>query len=163
MNTSVNDQAAKPFVLFMLPPPMLFGIAFGAGALLQSWLPIPATRPAVPALFYAGSVLLVAGVLTGALLASGFLRRRTTLNPFGNPSLLIERGPYRLSRNPMYVALAIAYLGGVLLLGSVWPLLTLLGPIVILNRVVIPFEEASMAARFGHAYQDYCTRVRRWV
>lgn len=163
MNTSVTDQPAKPFVLFMLPPPMLFGVAFGVGAFLQSWLPIPSTRLAHPVLFYAGSVLLVVGVLTGAFLASGFLRRRTTLNPFGDPSVLIERGPYRLSRNPMYVALVIAYFGGVFLLGSVWPLLTLLVPVLILNQVVIPFEETNMAARFGQAYRDYCTRVRRWI
>lgn len=163
MNTSATSHSAKPFVLFMLPPPILFGAAFGVGAFLQSWLPIPATRPSVPALFYAGSVLLAVGVFTGALLASGFLRRRTTLNPFGRPSVLIERGPYRLTRNPMYVTILIAYLGGILMLGSVWTLLTLLAPILILNQVVIPYEETSMAARFGQSYRDYCTRVRRWI
>lgn len=162
MSTSV-DTPHKPFALFMLPPPLLFGLAFGLGALLQAWWPIPPAHPQGAALFYAGGVILALAVGAGALLVSNFLQRRTTLNPFGAPAVFIERGPYRFSRNPMYVAIVVAYVGGMLMFGSAWPLLTLLAPIVILNNVVIPFEETSMVARFGQSYRDYCARVRRWI
>jgi protein-S-isoprenylcysteine O-methyltransferase Ste14 len=72
-------------------------------------------------------------------------------------------GPYRLSRNPMYLSLVVAYLGGTVLLASPWPFLTLLIPMGILDRVVIPYEEALMRGVFGKEYDAYRARVRRWL
>ncbi len=63
----------------------------------------------------------------------------------------------------MYLTLVTVYLGGTLMLGSIWPLATLVVPLAILSRVVIPFEEARMRATFGEAYREYCSRVRRWL
>ncbi len=157
-----SATAPQTFPLFKLPPPMMFGIAFALGAALQHLLPM-AGLPFAAAAFDVGAALLAIGVCCGAGLAISFLARRTTLNPFGDPSHLVVRGPYRLSRNPMYLTLVIAYLGGTLMLGSAWPLLTLLGPVAVLSRVVIPVEEAHMLATFGDAYRDYCGRVRRWL
>lgn len=158
-----TDTAQRgPFALFMVPPPLLFGIAFGAGWLLQLWIPVPSALHSA-ALFYGGCTLLAVGLCLGILLAASFVVQRTTLNPFAAPSIFVERGPYRFSRNPMYLANVLAYLGGAMMLGSIWPLVTLLAPIAILSGVVIPFEEASMLTRFGQTYRDYCGRVRRWI
>jgi protein-S-isoprenylcysteine O-methyltransferase Ste14 len=78
-------------------------------------------------------------------------------------SALITTGAYRMSRNPMYTGLAIAYLGGALLIGSWWPVL--LWPVVIaaITALVIRPEERYLGERFGPAYADYCARVRRWL
>ncbi len=152
----------RPFGLLMVPPPLMFAFAFGVGAAIQRFVPLPPAAVAGSA-FWAGAVILAAGVCLGLSLAARFLMRRTTLNPFADPSVFVARGSYRLSRNPMYLSLIIAYLGGALMLGSAWPLLTLLVPVVTLARVVIPFEEARMRAVFAASYQDYCARVRRWL
>lgn len=141
---------------------MMFGVAFALGAAVHHFFPLP-EQPIGRSAFLAGVVLLVIGVSMGVSLAISFLVCRTTLNPFAEPSQFVARGPYRISRNPMYLTLVITYLGGALMLGSVWPLLTLLAPVVILSRIVIPFEEAHMLSRFGDDYRDYRGRVRRWL
>lgn len=152
----------RPPPVFMLPPPLMFGAAFAVGALVQHYAPLP-DHPLGRTFFVLGAVILAAGVCLGATMAVTFLVRRTTLNPFANPSAFVAEGPYRLSRNPMYLSLVTAYLGGALMFGSVWPLVTLLGPVVILSRFVIPFEEDRMQATFGESYRAYRDRVRRWI
>ena len=163
MNSEDGSIAAvRTFTLFKLPPPIMFAIAFALGATVHHFVPLPAWPLGRPA-YLAGAVILASGMCMGASLAISFLLNRTTLNPFAKPSTFVVRGPYRISRNPMYVTLVIVYLGGALMLGSVWPLLTLFGPLAVLLRVVIPFEEARMLSTFGDTYRDYCSSVRRWL
>ena len=162
MTGQATVRAARPFPLFMAPPPLVFAAAFGVGVLVDRIVPLhPAARVAGAGL--AGEVLLAAGVALGLCLAATFLFRRTTLNPFADPSVFVARGLYRVCRNPMYLSLVIAYLGGALMYGSPWPLVTLIAPVTLLARVVIPHEEARMAAAFGDSYRVYSARVRRWL
>jgi protein-S-isoprenylcysteine O-methyltransferase Ste14 len=151
----------RPAPWFLLPPPLYFGLAFAAGMVLHHFVPL--SLGDFPGRVVAGAVLLVAGVVFGPLLAAAFLARRTTLNPFGAPSVLMTGGVYRVSRNPMYLGVLLIYLGGCVLVQSLWPLPLLVFPLAILDRVVIPFEEASMRSAFGAAYDAYCSRVRRWL
>lgn len=78
-------------------------------------------------------------------------------------STLVTTGAYRISRNPMYTGLAIAYLGGALLAGSWWPLVTFPLALLAVRGLVIGPEERHLAATFGRTYIDYRTRVRRWL
>ena len=160
---TISDVSApvRPPRLFLLPPPLFFGLAFGAGMLLQHVVPLTLTE--FPGRQSLGFLVLIAGIICGSGLAAIFLVRRTTLNPFATPRAFLERGIYRLSRNPMYLGLVLVYLGGCLLVTCVWPLLFLIIPVAILNQIVIPFEEASMRRAFGASYQAYCARVRRWI
>jgi protein-S-isoprenylcysteine O-methyltransferase Ste14 len=115
-------------------------------------------------------VTTVAGVVAGGVgLAltfggvAGVVRHRTTIVPHHPVAALVTGGAYRWSRNPMYTGLAIAYLGGALLVGSWWPIAV--WPLVILavRRLVIDPEEQYLSERFGRAYADYRARVRRWL
>ena len=162
MKRQSSTTALRPIAPLMAPPPLYFGVAFGIGALIQAHWPA-ALSPVPEALSVIGSFIIAAGVILALSLVSTFLIRRTTLNPFAEPSVFLAAGPYRLSRNPMYLSVIIVYLGGTLLLGSPWPLLTIAAPLLILARPVIPYEEAQMAATFGEAYSSYCQRVRRWI
>jgi protein-S-isoprenylcysteine O-methyltransferase Ste14 len=63
----------------------------------------------------------------------------------------------------MYVGLFVAYVGGCLLVLSVWPVLLLAVPALVLDRVVIPHEEATLRQAFGADFDAYCARVRRWI
>jgi protein-S-isoprenylcysteine O-methyltransferase Ste14 len=92
-----------------------------------------------------------------------FAHHRTTVNPYGGASALCTNGPFRFSRNPIYLGDWFILAGVSLLLNTFWPLL--FAPLiwVMLRFGVIRHEEAHLEARFGDAYRDYTTRVRRWI
>jgi protein-S-isoprenylcysteine O-methyltransferase Ste14 len=75
---------------------------------------------------------------------------------------LVTRGPYRFTRNPMYVGLIFVYLGEAALLKQIWPVIVLPFMIAYLNWTVIPLEEAKLKEAFQDEYERYRARVRRW-
>ena len=102
-------------------------------------------------------------VVLAAAAAGRFVLRRTTLNPIGEPSRLVASGAHAWSRNPMYLALTVVYIGLALSIGRAWPLILVVLPWASMNWAVIPFEEARLSATFGQDFADYCRRVRRWI
>ncbi len=150
--------------IIRIPPPLLFVFTFLAGTSLQhvAPLPVPAAR-----ILQGGSIVgfgLVGCAVLLALYSLGiFLAARTTVVPFATATKLVTWGPYRLTRNPMYVSLVLAYLGVAALLSLWLPLFLLPLPVILVHRIVIPFEERRMREVFGEAYDQYCSRVRRWL
>jgi protein-S-isoprenylcysteine O-methyltransferase Ste14 len=109
---------------------------------------------------------LVVFTLGAAFAAWGWLifrRARTTRVPGEASTTLVTWGPYRLTRNPMYVGLSVAYLGEAAILHQIVPVVLLPLTIVYLSRVVIPIEEERLGAVFGAEYERYQSRVRRWL
>jgi protein-S-isoprenylcysteine O-methyltransferase Ste14 len=145
-----------------VPPPLYYAAAFAAGmALKATTVPLPiGGRPASVLLGVAtlasGAALAIAGVAT-------VVRHHTTIVPHHAVSTLISTGAYRISRNPMYAGLAIAYVGGAMVASSWWPLATLPFALFAVRRLVIDPEERYLTGHFSQAYTDYQTRVRRWV
>jgi protein-S-isoprenylcysteine O-methyltransferase Ste14 len=92
-----------------------------------------------------------------------FRRSKTNVLPFRPATTVVSVGPYRYTRNPMYLGMALAYIGGALALNAGWPLLLLPVALLTLYLVVIRREEAYLARTFGDAYAEYRTRVRRWL
>jgi protein-S-isoprenylcysteine O-methyltransferase Ste14 len=92
-----------------------------------------------------------------------FSRARTHLIPNRPANSLVIAGPYRFTRNPMYVALTVAYLGVCVLMQSLWALVLLPLVLATISRKVIAPEEAYLERRFGGEYGEYKTRVRRWL
>ena len=150
--------------LATFPAPLTFAGCLAAGNLVQHLLALPVyAGPWVPALQTAGGLLATAGLLLSLASLGLFARGRTTILPSGTASRLVVDGPYRFSRNPMYVSLVAAYVGLALQLHAPWALPLLALPLLQLQRVMIPFEEARMQALFGEAYLAYRARVRRWL
>jgi protein-S-isoprenylcysteine O-methyltransferase Ste14 len=91
-----------------------------------------------------------------------FARARTAIYPNQPARALVTTGPYRFSRNPMYLGLTAAYFGLALVLNWAWPLVLL--PVVLgaLSALVIDREERHLASSFGTAYTEYRRHVRRW-
>jgi protein-S-isoprenylcysteine O-methyltransferase Ste14 len=83
--------------------------------------------------------------------------------PRGHARALVATGPYRLTRNPMYLGLALASAGVVLAAGGAWGYLGVMLAAAVVHVGVIRREEAHLEARFGEAYRQYVARVRRWV
>jgi protein-S-isoprenylcysteine O-methyltransferase Ste14 len=76
---------------------------------------------------------------------------------------LVTSGPYRFTRNPMYLGMAFLYVGFAFAFGVIWALAFLPAVIVVVDRFVIAREEPYLERNFGQAYRDYKARVRRWV
>ena len=147
-----------------VPPPLLFlsGLVLGLGL---EWLwPLGwlANRPAWLQ-FGVGGVLVVAGI---ALLASAmglFRRAGTAIPPWEPTTALVTTGVYRYSRNPIYLAVVMMYVGLALLFAAAWALVLLIPILIVLHLAVIRLEEAYLERQFGEAYRQYRARVRRWI
>jgi protein-S-isoprenylcysteine O-methyltransferase Ste14 len=148
--------------MLKLPPP-IWGLAYVLIAAGMSdftgWARVPGL-PLVPL----GVALIVLGLALSVTAAVLFRREGTELNPTSTANRrLVTSGPFRFTRNPMYLGLVIVTLGIAFWVGA-WPMF--LAPIAAFataNWVHIPFEEAKMRNQFGEAFDAYVRTVRRWV
>ena len=146
---------------FRLWPPVSVGVPLLAGLLL-TWSfgdPWGSSRAATTV----GWILLgVFAVVNGwALLAMG--RHGTGLLPGQASTTILDRGPFALSRNPLYVGLLVLSAGVALLAGSLWALIALPLEWALLRWGAVLPEERYLSAKFGDSYAEYRSRVRRWV
>jgi protein-S-isoprenylcysteine O-methyltransferase Ste14 len=144
-----------------VPPPVYYIAAFLLGVALEfiaptSW-PSFGLRLAI-ALLAAGAWL----ALDGAAMVF-FHRAGTSMVPMNPTTALVTSGPYRVTRNPMYVGMAFFYVALSFAFGVLWALAFLPAVIVIVDRFVIAREEPYLERKFGQAYRDYKARVRRWL
>jgi protein-S-isoprenylcysteine O-methyltransferase Ste14 len=146
------------------PPPLLFVLGMVAGWLLDRAVPLPLIGPAAcSGGAFIGWLLVALGAALAVWALATFRTAGTAISPNRPASTLITHGPFRLSRNPMYLALSLLYLGVMLLVNSVWTLLLLPVVIAVLHLTVIRQEERYLAATFGTGYDEYRRRVRRWL
>jgi len=144
-----------------LAPPLIYLIFIGFAWALSVQLALPV--PQYGWSRYAGWGLIAGGVLLMLWAALLMARQRTTINPFKQPQKLLDSGPFRFSRNPIYLGDTLIYCGIGLLLGSLWPWLLLPALILCMRRGVIDYEEALLSRLFGEHYRAYQARVRRWL
>jgi len=107
--------------------------------------------------------LIIGGLLLDGMAAGLFRRRGTAVEPWKPSTVLINEGPYRFSRNPIYLGFAVTYVGLAIAMDSWVALLLLLPCLVVVDRFVIQREERYLAAKFGAGYEAYRARVRRWL
>ena len=142
-------------------PPVLT-LLLVAVALLLNWLvPFPAALPQI--LKILGIVFVLAGLTLAFLAVRQFGLAHTTLDPHGAVTTVVSSGPYRFSRNPIYVGYICALIGLPLALGTYWGAVLSLLLVVGLNTLVIRYEEAYLENKFGDVYTGYRSRVRRWL
>ena len=142
-----------------IPPPALVGGTILAAWALHRLAPVPLGRPLLP---IGNAVLVLALALIGwAILA--MVRAGTDPRPDRPDAALVEAGPFRFSRNPIYLGFLLAATGFALRWGDLWGWLAVAASFVLLEKLVIGREEAYLARRFGAAYEAYRARVRRWV
>ena len=90
-------------------------------------------------------------------------RAGTHVDPALPATVLVVTGPFRFSRNPMYLARTLLYAGLALVMNTLWPLIALAPLLVLIQHGVIYREERYLDATFGHAYRQYQAQVRRWI
>lgn len=158
------NGSSSPKGWALIPPPLLFALPLALGLFLHYQFPLVNIPDSLAGVFrWCGVVLLALGVLHALPSLVLFILSRTTIIPHRRSSVMVRSWAYRWTRNPMYVGLALIYLGITLLNGAVWPIIFLPLPILVLDRTVIPMEERQMEEAFGAEYAAYRTRVRRWL
>ena len=144
-----------------IPPPIYFVLALLAGWAIQTLLPLPWLTP--PIAWSVGGALLVAGLMINATSVFVMVRGNGTLNTNGPSAALVTAGPFRFSRNPLYLGLVLLYSGIACLFAIVWAV-PLLIPLVVYTQLgVIAPEERYLERAFGESYIIYKARVRRWL
>jgi len=112
---------------------------------------------------YLGFIPAAAGFCVVFYAAGLFRKHRTAIKPFKESSSLVTQGPYRFTRNPMYLSMSMALCGAAVVLGSITCLLILPLFVWLITTRFIRVEEAMLTERFGETYRAYRQRVRRWV
>jgi len=155
-----NQIQPKPFSV-MVKPPQLYLIAIMLGGFIHLLWPLSLGFPL--ALTIIGLTLLTTSLSLMVWASREFKQAETAVPHKIGASTLVTTGPYRYTRNPMYVSLTLLQIGIGLIMGSVWVLLALIPVLIIMNRGVIAREETYMTTHFGQRYLDYKTAVRRWI
>ncbi len=160
MNAPAGNQTPY-WLLLQIPVPWVFVLTYLLGTVIEHFWPLVHTE--VAGVRIAGGVLIAIGAFIAGWGLFTFRRARTTTVPGEVSSQLVTWGPYRFTRNPMYVGLTVAYLGEAGLLRQVWPVILLPLTVAYVNWVVIPLEEGKLNEAFGELYSEYQTQVRRWL
>jgi protein-S-isoprenylcysteine O-methyltransferase Ste14 len=167
MVTDRQDARNPIRLLLHVPVPWVFVLTYLIGVVLEFAIPLHIR-------FHIRSAWLVGpGVVGAVLFSSGaaiagwslliFRKAGTTTVPGRSSRQLVTWGPDRISRNPMYVALVLAYLGEAALLRQLGPVILLPATIAYIHWIVIPVEEARLREVFQEAYDEYRAHVRRWI
>ena len=153
------DTSDRPGVF--APPPLIYLVALVMGIvaqMLQPWiLPVPMV------VRWLGGALAIAAVALGVTARATFVRAGTHVNPYQPATCLVTHGPFRFSRNPMYVAMTMLYAGATLMLRNGWLLVLLPVLMVLMHVAVVLREERYLGKKFGADYEAYCARVRRYL
>lgn len=141
-------------------PPLLYAGGLALAFMARSVAPLPVLP--WPHLWIAGPLLFVGVALASwgrrALVSAG-----TNVDPRKPATALVTAGPYRYSRNPLYLALTLVYLAVASFANDLWFPPVLVVVLMVMQYGVIHREERYLEAKFGDAYREYRARVRRWL
>jgi protein-S-isoprenylcysteine O-methyltransferase Ste14 len=146
-----------------VPPPLLYVAAFHLAVYLQHLRPLPAARAGGIAVRAAGILFFAAAAFFQFRSLTQFFRTKNTVVTIRPAHSLQTDGIYRISRNPMYVGLALIYLGVACFAGNLWTLLLFPVLLIVVQEFVIKREERYLDAAFGNEYAEYKRRTRRWL
>lgn len=147
-----------------IKPPLLFLGALALGSLVTLFVPIgPGLAQPNGLGLLVGIIFVALGLTLTIFSAHAFHRAGTNVVPGQSATALVTTGPYKVTRNPIYIGFVLVYFGFALVLTSLWILILLAPVLMILQRGVVLPEEAYLEHKFGDAYRRYQARVPRWL
>ena len=156
MSENDKDHAGVIF-----PPPLIYGGFLLIGFVIDFFWPIPVLPDIVQ--YAVGGVLLVLALTINVPAFISFRKVGTAVRPDRPTTAIITSGPFRFTRNPLYLSLALIYAGIAIAADSVWVMGFLIPVLLIMNRGVIAREEKYLEGKFGEEYRRYKETVRRWL
>ena len=147
----------------MAPPPLIFVLCLGLGLGLEWLWPLPPGR--FPAWLRLAPAIILAAP-SGLIALAAFIhfkRHQTPVDPAKPTTGIITSGPFRFSRNPMYLSLVMLFAAVFCLVPSWWLLLFGALYLAVMDRGVIIPEEKYLTEKFGQEYQNYMAKTRRWL
>jgi protein-S-isoprenylcysteine O-methyltransferase Ste14 len=160
---AVHDGTSSPTDTagVIAPPPLIYlgtlGIGLGLDAVIGTGSLPSALRLTV------GPASIIAGVGLLGSFVEAFGRARTPIDPSAPTQTVVTDGPFRLTRNPAYLGMALTYAGIAIVANAPWALVPLPVATAVIDRGVIAREERYLERKFGTPYADYKRRVRRWI
>ncbi len=142
------------------PPPLIYAAGLAAGLLSHAAFPLQIPSSALAAVL--GLCLIGMGVLLAAAGFRAMSRAGTHVDPFKPTTAIATDGPFRFTRNPLYLSLTLLYSGIAILVNVLWAILFLPIVLLIMRRGVIDREERYLEQKFGEDYLRYKRSVRRW-
>lgn len=154
-----ETQQGKDNPGVIAPPPLIYLGGLIGGLLLDRIVPVVF----VPGHPIAGAVLAGLGVILMALGIREFKRTKTEYLPYKPTARIISSGPFRFTRNPLYLSMSLIYAGLAIAFGSVWSLVLFIPVLATIRYGVIGREERYLERKFGAEYLGYKNSVRRWI
>ena len=154
-------QLDHPDIPKNVHPPLVALLFIVIAYFLGRFVPLPFLVPAI--LRNIGLLLTFIGFLFGIGAFLEFRKARTTLDPHGSSKQIVSSGVYRFSRNPIYLGFLLMVVGLPLTSGLYWGIIVAPFYIIMMNRLVIQYEEAYLEKKFGKTYTSYTSQVRRWL
>lgn len=154
---NLNDTSGP-----IVRPPIAWALAVVAGLVLQWLYPLPFLPATVPA-GWVGGLVFLAGLALLFWSAATFRRAGTAVQASVPTSSIVAEGPYRYSRNPIYVAMFLGLAGVAIGFDSLWHVILLVPFYLVIRYGVVAREEAYLARKFGEIYLGYKRSVRRWL
>ncbi len=142
-------------------PPVYFAASLMLMTVSHYFLPSPAVI--FPPYTYSGFVLIAFGISMIVWAFLSFRKAGTTIDPHGRSIRLITSGPFRVSRNPIYLGMAAILSGAGTVFGSAFPFVFILVFMIAIENAFILAEENKLKNIFGRRYTAYKKKVRRWI
>lgn len=155
-------ERAWDYIRFKVPPPVAFAVLTGAGIALHLLFPVR-LMPYVGMARAAGLIVFALGVALTAMSIITLKRAGTDEKCLGPTTTIVHHGPYKWSRNPMYIGVMLWMVGLSLAINTIWILALVPVYFVFVHFLVVSREEQYLVDKFGEEYRDYQSRVRRWI
>lgn len=138
--------------------------AVAASVALAVAAPLPwLTEPLDGMMLVAGAFVMLAAIALIVTALFAMRRAKTTMSPTATATVLVVKGPFAVSRNPIYLGNALFMIGLGLVCGIVWFIVLAVVAGFLTQKLAIEPEERHLEMRFGKKYRDYCKRIRRWL
>ena len=156
----MDDTADTAQVI--IHPPIAWGLAVIAGLALNWLVPLPFLPADLP-VGWLGAMVFVLALALGVSAVITIIRAGSNVPTNRPTTTIVESGPYRFTRNPIYLGMFLGQIGLAIAFDNLWLLMMLVPFALVIRYGVVAREEAYLERKFGDVYRGYCSRVRRWL
>jgi protein-S-isoprenylcysteine O-methyltransferase Ste14 len=156
----MHDTADTAHVI--IHPPIAWGLAVIVGLALNRLVPLPFLPAGLP-VGWLGAMAFALALALGIYSVVTIVRAGSNVPTNRPTTTIVESGPYRFTRNPIYLGMFLGQIGLAIALDNLWLLMMLVPFALVIRYGVVAREEAYLGRKFGDVYRGYCSRVRRWL